>query len=142
MLYKRSILNHFAKFTGKHLRRSLILIKLQVLLRSTTLFNKRHKYRSELRKIFRNTIFTEQRATASRWEKCSLISHYQYIMLKNYDVICFLFLVCIYLNCNGIVLLFNFLIMRDQTMCLKHFFLYGFSITNIDDSQDSRGRGR
>ena len=43
MFYKKGVLKDFAKFTGKHLRQSLFLIKLQILscLRPATLLKKR-----------------------------------------------------------------------------------------------------
>ena len=52
--YKKGVLKNFAKFTGKHLRRSLFFNK-----------EKKPRYRCEFCEIFKNTIFTKHLRTAA-----------------------------------------------------------------------------
>ena len=64
VFYKKGILINFAKFTGKHLRQSLFLIKLPA-----TLFIQKETltqvFSCELCEIFKNTFFTEHLRVAA-----------------------------------------------------------------------------
>ena len=58
VFYKKTVLENFAIFTGKHLYWSLFLIKLQAL-RLGTLLNRRHQHRcfpANIGKVFRTPI--------------------------------------------------------------------------------------